>query len=47
MAMPSVVSVFCGCGGLDIGFLEAGFRLTYACDSDPAAVAGYRRNVDN
>jgi DNA (cytosine-5)-methyltransferase 1 len=42
-----VVSVFCGCGGLDLGFLRAGFDLTYACDNDPAAVACYRRNLED
>ena len=47
MTMHSVVSVFSGCGGLDLGFLRAGFDLIYACDNDPAAVACYRRNLDN
>lgn len=41
-----VVSVFCGCGGLDLGFREEGFDLVYACDNDPAAVDAYARNVD-
>lgn len=44
---PRVVSVFCGCGGLDLGFLRAGFELVYACDNDPAAVECYRRNLDD
>ena len=44
--MPSVVSIFCGCGGLDLGFKGAGFDLLYACDSDPASVDCYARNVD-
>lgn len=43
---PSVVSLFAGCGGLDIGFKELGFDLIYACDNDPAAVAAYRANID-
>jgi DNA (cytosine-5)-methyltransferase 1 len=47
MTKHSVVSVFSGCGGLDLGFLEAGFELTYACDIDPAAVACYRSNLDD
>jgi DNA (cytosine-5)-methyltransferase 1 len=47
MSKYQVVSVFCGCGGLDLGFREAGFDLVYACDSDPAAVACYARNVDD
>lgn len=44
--MPKVVSVFCGCGGLDLGFKEAGFELVYACDTDAAAADCYSRNVD-
>lgn len=44
--MSKVVSVFSGCGGLDLGFKEAGFELVYACDNDPAAVDCYSRNVD-
>ncbi|MEG4070715.1 DNA cytosine methyltransferase [Microcoleus sp. Pol11C2] len=44
--MFSVVSLFSGCGGLDIGFKELGFELIYACDSDAAAVDCYSRNVD-
>ncbi len=44
--MRSVVSLFSGCGGLDFGFKELGFDLTYACDSDRAAVDCYARNVD-
>jgi DNA (cytosine-5)-methyltransferase 1 len=44
---PTVVSLFSGCGGLDLGFKDQGFDLLYACDSDPAAVACYARNVDH
>jgi DNA (cytosine-5)-methyltransferase 1 len=44
--MRRVVSIFCGCGGLDLGFKQAGFDLVYACDNDPAAVDCYARNVD-
>jgi DNA (cytosine-5)-methyltransferase 1 len=40
------VSLFCGCGGLDLGFKEQGFDLVYACDNDPVAVDCYARNVD-
>jgi DNA (cytosine-5)-methyltransferase 1 len=45
-AMRRVVSIFCGCGGLDLGFKQAGFDLVYACDNDPASVDCYARNVD-
>ena len=44
--MPSVVSVFCGCGGLDLGFQRAGFDLVYACDNDSASIDCYARNID-
>lgn len=44
--MPSVVSIFCGCGGLDLGFKDAGFDLLYASDNDPAAIDCYARNID-
>ncbi len=42
----SVVSIFCGAGGLDLGFKRRGFDLLYSCDSDPAAIDCYARNVD-
>lgn len=41
----SVVSLFTGCGGLDLGFHEAGFNSIYAADNDPAAIAVYRHNI--
>jgi len=44
--MARVVSLFSGCGGLDSGFKDLGFELIYACDSDPAAVDCYSRNID-
>ena len=43
---PSVVSLFCGCGGLDLGFHNSGFDLVYACDNDPAAIDIYKKNID-
>ena len=44
---PSVVSLFVGCGGLDLGFKQEGFDLVYSCDNDPAAISVYKRNVDS
>lgn len=41
----TVVSLFSGCGGLDLGFHEEGFRSIYAADNDPAAIAVYRANI--
>lgn len=39
------VSLFSGCGGLDLGFKEAGFWLDLAADCDPVAVQTHRKNL--
>ena len=44
--MLRVVSLFCGAGGLDLGFKNEGFDLIYSVDNDPAAIDCYARNVD-
>ncbi len=44
---PSVVSLFVGCGGLDLGFKQEGFDLIYSCDNDPAAISVYKNNLDS
>lgn len=41
----SVVSLFSGGGGLDLGFKAAGFDIKWAIDNNPNAVASYRRNI--
>jgi len=38
------ISLFSGCGGLDLGFTQAGFECANAYDSDPAAVETHRSN---
>lgn len=45
MQAPRVVSLFSGCGGLDLGFAELGFDIAFASDHDPAAIRAYRHNV--
>ena len=43
--MPTVVSLFAGCGGLDLGFKEAGFKITWANEIMPDAAESYKRNL--
>lgn len=40
----TVTSIFCGAGGMDAGFRDAGFRTTLAADHDPVALASFTRN---
>lgn len=42
----TALSLYSGAGGLDAGFLDAGFRIPFAIESDPHAVATYRQNLD-
>ena len=43
---PTVADLFCGAGGLTLGFEAAGFASVYGIDSDPDAVATYAANLD-
>jgi DNA (cytosine-5)-methyltransferase 1 len=40
-----VASLFCGAGGLDLGFARAGFEISYAVDRDPLACETYAANM--
>jgi DNA (cytosine-5)-methyltransferase 1 len=40
-----VVSLFCGAGGLDLGFVRAGHTVVWANDVDADSVATYRENL--
>lgn len=44
MALPRIVSLFSGAGGLDLGFHEAGFDVAFAIDKMPAAIATHKHN---
>lgn len=44
MSSRRVLSLFAGCGGLDLGFEDAGFEIPLALDNQAAAVASYNRN---
>lgn len=39
------ISLFSGCGGIDLGFRQAGFKTLLANDIDPDACATYRENL--
>ena len=39
-----VVSLFSGCGGLDLGFKRSGFDIIWANDFDEDSVKTYKNN---
>lgn len=41
------LSLFCGCGGFDIGFSNAGFRCVGAFDIDPLAIQVHKENLNS
>lgn len=43
--MYTLNDFFCGCGGMGLGFKEAGFTIVGAWDFDKYAVQSYRENV--
>ncbi len=45
--MPSVCSLFSGIGGIDLGFIQAGFDVAWANEMDAAACRTYRHNFPN
>lgn len=44
---PQIVDLFCGAGGMTLGFVRAGFRVAAAYDNCDCAVATYERNFGN
>jgi len=42
---PTVVSLFSGAGGMDLGFRKAGFEIIWAIDNSQDAVETYRKNL--
>ncbi|RNC29967.1 MAG: Modification methylase HaeIII [Candidatus Dichloromethanomonas elyunquensis] len=42
-----IVSLFSGCGGMDLGFLNAGYEIVYADDIDKDAQKIYKLNLGN
>ena len=45
MSKPKVVSLFSGCGGMDLGFKHAGYELVWANDFEKAACDTYSMNL--
>ena len=43
-ALPKIVSLFSGAGGLDLGFKEAGFTISVAIDAADAAIRTHKKN---
>ena len=43
----NIVSLFAGCGGLDLGFEKAGFKIVWANEFDESIHATYRLNHPN
>ncbi|CUJ42663.1 DNA cytosine methyltransferase [Achromobacter aegrifaciens] len=43
----SVISLFCGAGGLDVGFKQAGFDVAFAVDYEKAAVDTHNFNFSS
>lgn len=42
-----IVSLFSGCGGFDLGFIQEGFNVVWANDFDERAASTYRHNIGN
>tara|TARA_B100000965_G_C19581038_1_gene753534 strand:- start:792 stop:2021 length:1230 start_codon:yes stop_codon:yes gene_type:complete len=42
---PTVLSLFAGVGGMDLGFIEAGFKVVWANDFEKDCVETYKKNI--
>lgn len=45
LGRPRLISLFSGCGGMDLGFMRAGFDVVFANDFDADAQAVYALNI--
>lgn len=44
MSRPTVIELFCGCGGLSTGLLDAGYDVRLGVDNDAPSVVAYDHN---
>lgn len=44
---PKVISLFSGCGGLDLAFHKTGYDIAWAVDNNQWAVCTYKKNFNN
>jgi|SRR5690554_3552797 len=42
---PTVIDLFCGCGGMSLGMMKAGFEVVAAVDWEPHAIMTYMTNL--
>lgn len=42
-----IISLFSGCGGLDLGLIQAGHEIIWSNDIDPDAVSTYVKNINH
>lgn len=44
---PTVIDLFCGCGGLSRGFYDAGYEILLGIDNDKPSLETYAKNFNN
>ncbi|MBV7530464.1 DNA cytosine methyltransferase [Chitinophaga sp. sic0106] len=42
--LPKIISLFCGAGGLDLGFIQEGFEVVAAIDLEQSAIETHKKN---
>lgn len=40
-----IISLFCGAGGMDLGFIKAGHKVIWSNDNDPDSCSTYEKNL--